>query len=166
MESKTFRVTTDLLASQGQRLGNYLLDLIIQYALIFLLAIVLVVFADVVGNSELSYWVGNMSTVESYVVGYVVMFFYYGLTEVFLSRSIAKFVTKTVVVNQNGAKPDSGTIVKRTLCRMIPFNHFSFLGGGRGWHDSISETYVVKKDLLEEKKRLFYAFDEIGQTES
>lgn len=165
MESKKFSVTNDLLASQGQRFGNYLIDLIIQYVFIFLLAIVLILIAEALGNSELSFWLENMSTIESYVLGIVVLLIYYSLTEIFLSRSIAKFITKTIVVTESGEKPDAGTIVKRTFCRLIPFNHFSFLGGGRGWHDSISNTYVVQKDLLEQKKNLFYSFAEIGNTD-
>jgi hypothetical protein len=29
----------------------------------------------------------------------------------------------------------------------------------RGWHDSISKTYVVTKNLLDEKKKQFYALE-------
>jgi uncharacterized RDD family membrane protein YckC len=37
---------------------------------------------------------------------------------------------------------------------MIPFNALSFLGIiPRGWHDSISKTYVVRTNLLEERIR-------------
>ncbi|MBC8643239.1 RDD family protein [Flavobacterium lindanitolerans] len=79
------------------------------------------------------------------------------------SRTIGKFITKTVVVNINGEKPDTQEILVRSLCRLIPFETFSFLGApNKGWHDSISKTYVVNKELLEKKKELFYSVDEIG----
>ncbi|WP_313804846.1 RDD family protein [Flavobacterium sp.] len=166
MENKTFRVTSDLWATQGQRFGNYIIDLVIQYALLFLFGVLLAVIATAIGNTDILEWLGNIPTIQSYAIGYLVMLLYYASTEIFLSRSIAKYITQTVVVDQFGEKPDSSTIAKRTLCRMIPFNHFSFLGGGaRGWHDSISDTYVVQKKVFEEKKRLFYSFDEIGQRE-
>jgi len=46
MENTTFRVTNDMLASQGQRLANYFIDLVIQYALIFVLFLIFAFFAD------------------------------------------------------------------------------------------------------------------------
>ena len=64
---------------------------------------------------------------------------------------------------EDGTKPDAQTIIKRTLCRLIPFDGLSFFGTpSRGWHDSMSDTYVVKKDLFDEKVCLFYSLDEIG----
>jgi uncharacterized RDD family membrane protein YckC len=91
------------------------------------------------------------------------MVLYYSITESLFSRTIGKLITKTIVVDINGEKPASGIIIKRSFCRLIPFNHFSFLGGNtRGWHDSISNTYVVNKELFEAKKKQFYELDEIG----
>jgi uncharacterized RDD family membrane protein YckC len=74
---------------------------------------------------------------------------------------VGKWITQTIVVDENGEKPNSETILVRSLCRLIPFNAISFLGiSGRGWHDTISKTYVVNKKLLDEKKRLFYALEQ------
>jgi hypothetical protein len=43
-------------------------------------------------------------------------------------------------------RPPFGTMVLRSLCRLIPFEPFSFLGSdARGWHDSITKTRVVRK---------------------
>jgi hypothetical protein len=36
-------------------------------------------------------------------------------------------------------------IFLRTLCRFIPFEPISFLGGAGGWHDRFSSTFVVKE---------------------
>ena len=69
------------------------------------------------------------------------------------------------MVDINGEKPGTQEILIRSLCRLIPFDAFSFLGApDKGWHDSISKTYVVKKTLLEDKKKQFYSLDEIGNT--
>ncbi len=118
------------------------------------------------GNYGFIERIGELNKIEEYLLGAVVALVYYSLFEMFLSRTIAKYITKTVVVMRDGSKPDSGTIMKRTLCRLIPFNALSFLGDGRGWHDTLSDTYVVQKELFEEKQRLFYSFEEIGQAES
>ncbi|WNH08862.1 hypothetical protein [Thalassobellus suaedae] len=46
---------------------------------------------------------------------------------------------------------------------MIPFDALSFLGTiGKGWHDSISSTYVVDIGRFEAKKKTFSELDQIG----
>ena len=81
-------------------------------------------------------------------------------------RTLGKLITGTIVVNENGKKPDFGTVFKRSLCRLIPFNAISFLfNPGLGWHDSISDTYVVNKKSLEESLKMFHDFQLIGVQE-
>ena len=59
-------------------------------------------------------------------------------------RTMAKLITRTKVVMENGDKPTFEVILTRTLCRLIPFNWISFLGDdGVGWHDSLSKTRVI-----------------------
>lgn len=162
--AKEFEVTDDILATHGQRFLHYIVDLIVQY----IIALFIGLFVGFLSNflewhGPLEY-VASMGRIEEFLLGYVIMLLYYSTTEYFFSRSIAKFITNTIVVNEDGEKPDLGTILKRSLCRMIPFNHFSFLGGNaRGWHDSIPDTYVVKEKLLKEAKKQFYELDEIGK---
>lgn len=165
MESRTFRVTSDLWATQGQRVANFFIDLLMRYVLIFVLGFLIALFANFAGNENLLLWLENIDTLTDYLISVVILLIYYAIFEMYFSRTISKYITKTVVVMGDGSKPDSGTIVKRTLCRLIPFDAFSFLGDGRGWHDTMSKTYVVQKELFDEKKRLFYAFEEIGQAE-
>lgn len=75
----------------------------------------------------------------------VVYFLYYLGMEAGFGRTVGKFVTRTKTVDSSGAKPKAGKVALRTLCRFIPFEPFSFLGAtGRGWHDSITDTWVVK----------------------
>lgn len=90
------------------------------------------------------YWLGNMSDFEGQILFVAICIFYYSFSEGIFGRSLGKFITGTIVVDENGQKPSFGTIFKRTLCRLIPFDALSFLGS-RGWHDSISDTYVVNK---------------------
>ena len=162
MSTNRFRVTNDMLASQGQRLGNYLLDAVFQLALTFVFTFIIGFVAVLLGNTTIVESIENLSKIEEYLLGAVVTVIYYSIFEITTGRSLGKYFTKTLVVDLGGSKPDAATIVKRSFCRLIPFNHFSFIGGGRGWHDTISDTYVVQKDVFEEKKSLFYSFEEIG----
>ena len=66
------------------------------------------------------------------------------------------FVTiNALVYNENIHYTDS---ILYIFIRLIPFEILSFLGmPARGWHDSISKTFVVNKNLLDEKKKQFYS---------
>lgn len=155
MESKKITVTDDLLASRGQRLSNLILDLAIGYVIWITIGTTIAIFADVANSSSLDNWISTMGRTEKGLSFAVVVGFYYYLTELYFSRSIAKFLTKTYVIMKDGSKPNYKIILKRTLCRFIPFEAFSFLvGTAGGWHDSMSETYVVKKHEFEKQKRI------------
>ena len=155
MENKNFTVTDDLLASHVQRLMNFLIDLVIQYIIWISAGTIIDIIADITKSDALSNWIESLNPTEKAFSALVIVILYYGLTDLYFSRSLAKYFTKTVVVLKDGSKPDFKTILIRTLCRLIPFDAFSFLGNvPRGWHDSLSQTYVVKKAAFEKKKRI------------
>lgn len=163
--AKPFYVTEDLYASNQQRLANFLIDLGVRFILTFIIGLVLGLFCGITGNTAIIDKLDHLSQLEEITYDILLALLYYNLTEIFLSRTIAKYITKTIVVLEDGTKPDAQTIMARTLSRIIPFDALSFLGTPcRGWHDSISKTYVVKKDLLEEAMNLHFSFDEIGKT--
>jgi uncharacterized RDD family membrane protein YckC len=121
-------------ANSDKRLLNYFIDLIMAWVFTFVL-IVLLVFFGLYSSAEES---------GSGIWYYVGIFLYFFGTEVMWGKTAGKLITKTKVVNKEGKKPSWQTIFARTLCRLIPFDGFSFLGKNpRGWHDSISHTYVV-----------------------
>ncbi|TAH27746.1 MAG: RDD family protein [Cytophagales bacterium] len=68
---------------------------------------------------------------------------YYFFTELFFSKSIGKFITKTRVVNDEGEKPSIAAIAIRSISRNIPLDNLSFLIFSLGWHDQLSKTRVV-----------------------
>lgn len=79
------------------------------------------------------------------LVNVVVYFAYYIGMEVSGGKTVGKYVTGTQVMTEDGELPSAGTVVIRTLCRIIPFEAFSFFGSTpRGWHDKLSKTRVVK----------------------
>ena len=163
--TKEFEVTSDLYAAQGQRFGNYIIDIIVQVVVMVILEFVLIVICDQFEIYSVGEFFETTNRFEDYLIGAVITLLYYIPMEIFLSRSVGKYITGTVVVNEDGSKPDAQTIIKRSLCRIIPFDALSFLGGGRGWHDSISDTYVVSKKELEIHIKQFYDFEQIGNSQ-
>jgi uncharacterized RDD family membrane protein YckC len=155
MENKKFTVTDDLLASKGQRLLNFIIDLFIIYVIEISIGTTIILIGDLTKNDTASNWVSSLSVVESFFFGLVILFFYYLITEMYFSRTFGKYFTKTIVVKHEGSRPNMKSIIVRTLSRLIPFEPFSFLTAERGWHDTLSVTYVVKKHDFIAKKKLF-----------
>jgi len=160
---RTVELTTDMLAAKEMRFANYLIDLALQYGIGYLIGLIIGLmykYLDIVGPYEL---ITNMGSFGGLVFSYTIMLFYYFIFEATTQRSPAKFITGTKVITFEGEKPSAGTILKRTFCRMIPFNPFSFLGEvGKGWHDSISDTFVINIKKYEEAQQLKDSFEEIG----
>jgi hypothetical protein len=74
----------------------------------------------------------------------IAVVYYYLVLEVIFKTTAGKCATNTLVVNANADTASIGQFVGRTFCRLIPFEAFSFLGsGGRGWHNTLTDTYVV-----------------------
>jgi uncharacterized RDD family membrane protein YckC len=77
-------------------------------------------------------------------VTFLAWLLYYPLMELATGKTIAKYITRTRVVNWNTQPADGYDIMKRNLMRLIPFEWLSFLREyPTGWHDSFSDTSVV-----------------------
>ena len=162
---KQFSVDEEIMATGWQRFGNYIVDVVFIYLIIFILIILLSIVTAFFESYAFVEWMDTMSDLEGYLIYFAIMLSYFIFFEGFSSRSLAKYITGTVVVLEDGSKPDLGTITKRTLCRLIPFDPLSFLSSNaRGWHDSISDTYVVSKKGLETKMKIFSELEEIGNS--
>lgn len=149
MKNEEFTVTEDLYATQFQRFLNLCIDLMFIYILVLSLGTTIILVALSANNFGLSNWVTNLSAVEIALYATIIAFLYYYITEVYFSRTIAKLITHTVVVDADGSKPSKKSFFIRTCCRFIPFEAFSFYKlVPRGWHDTFSNTYVVKKRKL------------------
>ena len=78
---------------------------------------------------------------------YVAAFFgYYVLMEHFFQKTLGKFITKTKVVTNDGARADIRMLMVRTFCRLLPFDGITFLVLKTGFHDLISQTRVVRDE--------------------
>ena len=169
MTETDFIVTPDLYATTGNRFTNYIVDLI---------AIVLSFFGVFLGFIFLYYSFAEDTTVmdnflddmentnpllDRLITALVLALLYFALESITKGRSLGKYITKTKVVLEDGSAPSSSDYLKRSFCRMIPFEAFSFLGSkGRGWHDSISNTYVVDMAKFEAKKNSQSELNQIG----
>jgi uncharacterized RDD family membrane protein YckC len=125
-----------IVASQGQRFLNLLVDQVCCFALSFCIGIVLAV----LGAQEV------LESVPNLLFGMAIMLVYYIPQEMLFGRTIAKLLTGTKVVAIDGSTATFGQILGRTFARMIPFEAFSYFGGKQpvGWHDSLSGTRVVR----------------------
>ena len=155
----------DLLATRGQRFGNFIIDLIMRYVLIFIFGFIAGLLA-LAGYDGLLLWIDQMSFFDEILLGSAFLLVYYVTMEVLSQRTVGKYITGTKVIMADGSKPEARIIVVRSLCRFIPFEIFSFLGeDGRGWHDTITETFVVNAKKYEAALNLKNSFEEIGTTE-
>jgi uncharacterized RDD family membrane protein YckC len=165
MSDPNYILDYDLSASSGARFLNHILDLLSVFILFFLAIVLMGIIVTILGINGIGTWIDGLGDFAWDIIALILLLFYYLITEAFFGRSLGKFVTGTIVVNKNGKKPDFGAILKRTLCRLIPFDPLSFLGS-RGWHDSMSDTYVVNKKGLEESIKSFHELKLIGIQES
>jgi len=156
MENKKFTITDDLLASKGERFLNFIIDLLIIYIIAVCIVATINIIGDVTDSYGVSNWVKSLSLIENLFFGLIILFFYYAFTEMYFSRTFAKYFTKTIVVRVDGSKPNTKNFMIRTVSRLNPIDPFSFLGKKeRGMHDTLSATYVVKKHEFLEKKKMF-----------
>lgn len=155
METTALTISGDLLASKTKRFLNVLIDLFIIYLFTIGIGALINEIGVVIGNYQVADWIISLSPTENALFGMIVMFFYYFIMEFYLSRTFGKYFTKTLVVKLNGSKPNLKSILIRTLVRFIPVEFFSFLNNNsRGWHDTLSVSYVVNKHEFLAKARL------------
>ncbi|HQE34041.1 hypothetical protein C3L50_06770 [Flavobacterium alvei] len=158
METK-FTIPHYILASKTTRLLNFVIDIFfinILSVFVYLLSSFVKVNANF---PKLSNWIDSLDQYEKIIYRIIICFFYYGLTEYLLSKTFAKYFTKTIVVSEDGSKPNFITILARTSLRIMPFECLTFLRGREpGFHDDYSKTFVVIKDKLENSKKEFLEF--------
>lgn len=153
MENAEFKITEDLLATKGQRFLNLILDILIVHTILMAIGTTVYLIGTISNSEILTNWAKSTTLSERVFFWILIMFLYYFLTEIYYSRTFAKYFTKTLVVKSDGSKPKMKTIIKRTLLRFIPFEGLTFfMKNFRGLHDFSSNTYVVRKDEFNKKR--------------
>lgn len=121
------------LADGGRRFGTYLIDRILSQLLAGFLLV-----------TSTSLEEDGSNDVSGFLLIYLTLFGYYTVMEgAFNGKTIGKFILRTKAVCEDGSPLTWEKAALRSLCRLIPFEPFSFLASTRGWHDSLSKTYVV-----------------------
>ncbi|MBD8084181.1 RDD family protein [Chryseobacterium caseinilyticum] len=129
-------------ATGGQRFANYLIDLLALFALNFVISLASMFLYEMT-SAYFFYFYNNGGMVWEFLSGYVISTVYYFMWEYFSNgRTLGKIVTGTRAVSIDGEDASTTQIWYRSLCRLIPFNAFSFLGEN-GWHDTLSQTRVI-----------------------
>ena len=118
--------------SVGKRFANYLIDIIVFYFITFFLGVALAL---------IDY---RPIGVMLYVMVYIVLVGYYTILEGATNgRTIGKMITGCRAIKADDTPFTWNDAFLRSLCRIVPFEPFSALGG-RPWHDSWTNTKVVK----------------------
>lgn len=133
-------------ASKGKRFANYIIDRIVIVASVTATFFGLAYYMPYLGIFEIFDKGGIETRLLDYLITGVFIIFYYSIIETaFGGKSLGKLITKTRAVNNDNSKMNFGTALKRSFCRVIPFEQFSYLGSGdTGWHDNISDTKVIE----------------------
>ncbi|HTF03527.1 MAG TPA: RDD family protein [Bacteroidia bacterium] len=77
--------------------------------------------------------------------GIFINLIYYTIFEAMYASTPGKLLLGRVVIDEYGQRPETGTVMLRSLSRMVPFEAFSCLSE-RGWHDRWTKTFVVSKE--------------------
>lgn len=133
------------IVSRTHRFVHYLVDSLV----IFVLTMFMIqVFS--IGGYYMTYEFGPLKVNFNNWNRVLISGLYYVLFEFYLHKSLGKFVTKTIVVDEQGQFLSLKKTIIRTLCRLIPFEGFScLLNPSIGWHDQISKSFVIYESELE-----------------
>jgi hypothetical protein len=136
--------SSPFVAKQITRFANHIIDSIFRMMMILLILGYVFTLYRITGQMGSDSFFDNI--LLPFLIGILAVFIYYFVSELFFSRTPAKFFTNTQVVVKEGKSQVSSTL-KRTLARMIPiFDLFSFIIAKKtdGLHDTVSDTYVVQ----------------------
>jgi uncharacterized RDD family membrane protein YckC len=127
-------------ASNGQRVANLLIDYVVFLVLRSL-------FGFILGITGLHVYLLSW---HWYLIGFFIYIFYFFTMEITIGQTVGKLITGTIVVDLEGNRPGNKSIMIRTLTRLIPFEPFSYLSDGPGWHDMLAKTKVISKKHFRE----------------
>ncbi len=138
-------------ASKGARLLNYIIDIIVFYAISFVIGIIWGMYI-LANNSKIiqepNGEVQDGGTVQlTLLVAFLfILLAYYTLMEAFTKgHTIGKFITGTKAVSMDGSNITFKQAFIRSISRFVPFEAFSALAlGYTPWHDSWADTVVIK----------------------
>jgi uncharacterized RDD family membrane protein YckC len=159
VEKTVTRFKEVICVSGWMRFGHYVIDMICFYIFVFIIGI-FIGLLDAFLDLNIDYD-GREFDISMRVISWVFLHpFFYCFWEFFFQKTPGKWITRCRVVDEYGNKPGFKQILGRSYARAIPFEAFSCLAD-RGWHDTMSNTYLVSETHLAELKAIM-RIDEIG----
>lgn len=138
-------------ATPGQRLANYIIDLIamrftIAFGTVYMMNIVLEEFFFdfllTLGDKGRYSWEMLLLRYIGLAINFII---YYTICEkLFRGYTLGKLITGTRAIREDGKELTFKDALSRSLCRIIPFEQLSIWGGNGLWHDNWTKTRVVK----------------------
>ncbi len=133
------------IASKSKRFANYLIDYACCVVFGLIIGFTIAVICISLGW-DISWIEEESNKLVELILGTIITLGYYCFFEGVLGTTVGKLVTRTIIVTEDGYKPEFKEILQRSLWRIVPFEAFTFLGNnGVGWHDEKTGTRVVDK---------------------
>jgi len=139
--------------ASGPRFGHFIIDLIVFQIVIYIVSYIFELLTSLTNFSvSLNLTIGLISSI-------VLLLLYpalYAFCENKWQKTPGKYLTKSLVIDEYGNKPELRAIILRSLIRLVPFEPFSCFGDNysNGWHDRWAKTWVVTEEELETIKKL------------
>lgn len=135
-------------ATAGQRLANYIIDIIAFYVLMIVLGILIGLFAPSLLDS---FETGpGFSFIDRIVSLFLYALYMFAVGAIFKGKSLGKLITKTRAVNTDGSQINATKALQRGFSRAVPFCAFSALGTPcNPWQDSWTDTMVIDEKELQ-----------------
>lgn len=127
------------LASTSDRVVHAIVDRIVFIIGLLLLSFLLS-FVDVI--------VGGLPPMILFLCLLLYFILVYSIPEFLFKKTLGKVLTASHVVKSNGEAMSFGDALSRSACRLIPFDWVSFLINPQGWHDTLSDTKVIKDNAV------------------
>jgi len=164
-----YRIVERYKAEKLLRLVNAIIDYAASYlVIVFLFSAILIAYSFLTGTD----YAANADVITNInpFLDRIITSVFYALLMFLVEfstkgRSLGKFITGTIVVKEDGSLPTSEDFLKRNFSRIVPFDALSFLGS-RGWHDSWSDTKVVKRKAYLQALERENSIEDIGQIAS
>ncbi|SEF52979.1 Uncharacterized membrane protein YckC, RDD family [Halpernia humi] len=164
--AKLLKIVHDNKAEKGLRFLNLIIDYAFCYIILIIILGISAFLYSFLSGRDLREIGSILSNVNEYLDRFITFVAY--LLSMFLleyftkGRSLGKFITGTMVVRTDGRNLTIKDYFLRNISRGIPFDAFSFLGNN-GWHDSFTDTRVVKKKAYEEAQAQQADLDNLGK---
>ena len=154
-------------ATKGMRFANILVDRIAFNFIFFALGLLGGILDGMFGMYYFTKFFDNLAElgrVADIIITSIIFFFYIFLIEYFTKgRSLGKYITGTKVIMTDGKEPTFSDYFMRNIIRLVPFDALSFFGEN-GWHDSWSDTRVVRIKDYEAALKLEKEMEMLGAT--